>query len=138
MDNKDNLDEYRGRWLWWEDITTFFTLFITIFAVFSVCVSIDRTGKVYIENSFIASAVDLGTNWLPIPLIIFGIWLIILIVLRARGKLKNQQIAKQGLISQLSQSKDFTDALKALTKTQSELIKVLKNNKVNTKTTKNE
>ncbi|MFH1662925.1 MAG: hypothetical protein ABH934_03295 [Chloroflexota bacterium] len=111
----DNLDKYKGRWLWWEDITTLFTIFITKFAVWSVCVSIDRGGKMYLENTCFSTVVDLGTNWLPIPLLILGVWLLVLIILKARGKLKNQQIVEQDRMVRLSQDKDFTKAIRELT-----------------------
>ena len=79
MDKQDKLDKYRGRWLWCEDISTIFATFITILALWSVLFSIEReTNMIYQSQSIIASIVDLGSNWLPIPLAILAFWLMIL------------------------------------------------------------
>jgi len=108
-------EKYKNRWIWWQDISSFFTLFATSFAILSLLISIGDGGEMnYVLAPIIPTIVNLGSIGAVGICTITFVWLIILVVMKAKGTHINQQIQRQDFMAQLSQSKEFTDVLKRL------------------------
>ena len=100
-----DIEKYRRHWIWWQDLSTLFTSFATILATWLVFMSLIEMEDMWpIAQSIVKFAASAGIVVLPVPIVILGIWIFILIVRRARGKLINQQLKKADIQNQVNKN----------------------------------
>jgi len=110
----DKYDKYRP-WIWWQDISTLFTVFATSFAMFSLLIAVGvGVDMDYIISPILHPIVNVGSVVALSICIIAFVWLIILVVMKARGTHINQKLQQQDFMTQQRHSKEFTEVLMKL------------------------